>query len=241
MTGVHCSARSGHAHRCSVLVPSNRACIVLLCPPLSAGGAPPPPSTQWQAHRAAVPFICASHIPPSAGLRVGNLPVSLSPPGSEYVKERILALRKQQPGKYQNASVVRTNAMKFLTNYFRKGQLTKLFFLFAVSAENAAPAWRLDLRACSACRAARPGAELSPAACAALARSPLSLRWPLNPSTRPPPHRSRTPTSRRPTTGGASFSAPCWRSMHTCCARGGCCTPSPTWRTWATGRCGCAG
>ncbi|KAL4419590.1 hypothetical protein ABPG77_004839 [Micractinium sp. CCAP 211/92] len=50
---------------------------------------------------------------------------------TEYVKERILALRKQQLGKYQNASVVRTNAMKFLTNYFRKGQLTKLFFLFA--------------------------------------------------------------------------------------------------------------
>lgn len=27
---------------------------------------------------------------------------------------------------------VRTNAMKFLTNHFKKGQLTKLFFLFAV-------------------------------------------------------------------------------------------------------------
>lgn len=50
---------------------------------------------------------------------------------TEYVKERILVLRKQQPGKYQNASVVRTNAMKFLTNYFKKGQLSKLFFLFA--------------------------------------------------------------------------------------------------------------
>ncbi|KAL4457336.1 hypothetical protein ABPG75_012201, partial [Micractinium tetrahymenae] len=50
---------------------------------------------------------------------------------TEYVKERILALRKQHRGRYRNASVVRTNAMKFLTNYFRKGQLTKLFFLFA--------------------------------------------------------------------------------------------------------------
>ncbi|EFN55624.1 hypothetical protein CHLNCDRAFT_133785 [Chlorella variabilis] len=50
---------------------------------------------------------------------------------TEYVKERILALRKEQPGKYQNCSVVRTNAMKFITNFFRKGQLTKLFFLFA--------------------------------------------------------------------------------------------------------------
>lgn len=50
---------------------------------------------------------------------------------TEYVKERILVLRKQFPGKYQNCSVVRTNAMKFITNYFKKGQLTKLFFLFA--------------------------------------------------------------------------------------------------------------
>ena len=61
-------------------------------------------------------------------------------PPAEYVKERILALRKQQPGKYQNCSVVRTNAMKCITNYFRKGQLTKLFFLFAVGV--VAAAWR---------------------------------------------------------------------------------------------------
>jgi hypothetical protein len=43
------------------------------------------------------------------------------------------ALRREHPGQYQNVSVIRTNAMKFLPNYIRKGQLTKMFFLFPVS------------------------------------------------------------------------------------------------------------
>lgn len=58
------------------------------------------------------------------------------PPSSihhaEYVKARVIALRLQSPGSYHNAGVVRTNAMKCLPNYFAKGQLEKLFFLFAV-------------------------------------------------------------------------------------------------------------
>ncbi|KAK9207695.1 hypothetical protein WN944_000041 [Citrus x changshan-huyou] len=49
---------------------------------------------------------------------------------TEYVKERILALRVSNPGQYQNVSVVRTNSMKYIPNYFEKGQLTKMFFLF---------------------------------------------------------------------------------------------------------------
>lgn len=49
---------------------------------------------------------------------------------TEYVKERILALRISNPGKYENASVVRTNSMKYIPNYFEKGQLSKMFFLF---------------------------------------------------------------------------------------------------------------
>lgn len=49
---------------------------------------------------------------------------------SEYVKERIIALRKENPGQYQNISIIRTNAMKYLQNYFQKGQLQKMFFLF---------------------------------------------------------------------------------------------------------------
>ncbi|XP_020212800.1 tRNA (guanine-N(7)-)-methyltransferase isoform X1 [Cajanus cajan] len=49
---------------------------------------------------------------------------------TEYVKERILSLRVANPGKYQNVSVVRTNSMKYIPNYFEKGQLSKMFFLF---------------------------------------------------------------------------------------------------------------
>ncbi|CAJ0635865.1 1376_t:CDS:10 [Entrophospora sp. SA101] len=48
----------------------------------------------------------------------------------EYVRERINALRSQNPGQYQNISIIRMNAMKFLPNFFEKGQLAKLFFLF---------------------------------------------------------------------------------------------------------------
>ena len=49
---------------------------------------------------------------------------------TEYVRLRLLALRKEFPGSYENASVMRTNSMKFLPNYFRKGCLNKLFFCF---------------------------------------------------------------------------------------------------------------
>ncbi|XP_071735495.1 tRNA (guanine-N(7)-)-methyltransferase-like [Rutidosis leptorrhynchoides] len=49
---------------------------------------------------------------------------------TEYVKERILALRAANPGQYQNVSVVRTNSMKYIPNYFEKSQLSKMFFLF---------------------------------------------------------------------------------------------------------------
>ena len=49
---------------------------------------------------------------------------------SDYVKDRITALQHNSPGGYTNIAVLRTNAMKYLPNYFSKGQLTKLFFLF---------------------------------------------------------------------------------------------------------------
>ena len=47
---------------------------------------------------------------------------------TEYVRQRIDALRIQ--GTCKNATVLRANAMKFLPNFFKKGQLTKMFFLF---------------------------------------------------------------------------------------------------------------
>ena len=49
---------------------------------------------------------------------------------SDYIQDRIRALQHNEPKKYSNISVLRTNAMKYLPNYFEKGQLSKMFFLF---------------------------------------------------------------------------------------------------------------
>lgn len=51
---------------------------------------------------------------------------------TNYVGERVRALRCGADGtpSHHNVSVIRTNAMKFLPNYFRKGQLQKMFFCF---------------------------------------------------------------------------------------------------------------
>ena len=51
---------------------------------------------------------------------------------TNYVGEKIKALRINSDNKlYNNISVVRSNTMKLLLNYFYKGQLDKLFFCFA--------------------------------------------------------------------------------------------------------------
>lgn len=49
---------------------------------------------------------------------------------SDYVQDRIRSLRVAEPGRYQNIACLRSNAMKYLPNFFRKGQLSKMFFLF---------------------------------------------------------------------------------------------------------------
>eukprot|EP00656_Telonema_subtile_P029918 TRINITY_DN3296_c0_g1_i5.p2 TRINITY_DN3296_c0_g1~~TRINITY_DN3296_c0_g1_i5.p2 ORF type:complete len:172 (-),score=41.24 TRINITY_DN3296_c0_g1_i5:166-681(-) len=49
---------------------------------------------------------------------------------ADYVAERIKSLRAEPAGGFQNVSVVRTNAMKYLPRYFSKGQLSKMFFCF---------------------------------------------------------------------------------------------------------------
>ena len=49
---------------------------------------------------------------------------------SDYVQDRIEALQHNHPQQYTNIAVLRTNAMKYLPNYFNKGQLLKMFFLF---------------------------------------------------------------------------------------------------------------
>ena len=52
---------------------------------------------------------------------------------TNYVRDRILALRREHEGQYQNVASLRTNSQKYLVNFFKKGQLSKLFFLFPVS------------------------------------------------------------------------------------------------------------
>ena len=47
---------------------------------------------------------------------------------SDYVKDRIFSLRQEDKG--QNIACLRSNAMKYLPNFFSKGQLEKMFFLF---------------------------------------------------------------------------------------------------------------
>lgn len=43
---------------------------------------------------------------------------------SDYVMDKIAALRQQHPGQYQNIACIRSNAMKYLPNFFRKGQVS---------------------------------------------------------------------------------------------------------------------
>lgn len=42
---------------------------------------------------------------------------------SDYVMDKIAALRQKHPGHYQNIACIRSNAMKYLPNFFRKGQV----------------------------------------------------------------------------------------------------------------------
>ncbi|OCF39012.1 tRNA (guanine-N(7)-)-methyltransferase [Kwoniella heveanensis CBS 569] len=60
---------------------------------------------------------------------------------TKYVNDRIAATRQAQsllpaestdrvPGEYQNVSVIRANSQKYMPNFFERGQLSKMFFLF---------------------------------------------------------------------------------------------------------------
>ena len=49
---------------------------------------------------------------------------------SDFVMDKIETLRKIHSGKYENIACLRTNAMKYLPNYFYKAQLSKMFFLY---------------------------------------------------------------------------------------------------------------
>ncbi len=51
---------------------------------------------------------------------------------AEFVQDRIRALRAQdvEGRRYQNIACLRANTMKFLPNFFRRGQLSKIFICF---------------------------------------------------------------------------------------------------------------
>lgn len=51
---------------------------------------------------------------------------------TQFVEDRIKALRAQNPNTmlYRNAGVLRANTMKFMPNFFKKGQLSKIFICF---------------------------------------------------------------------------------------------------------------
>ncbi len=59
-----------------------------------------------------------------------TLAMEIRDPVVEYVSKKIHNLRIEHPGQYGNVAVTEANAMKYLPNFFRKGQLEKLFFLF---------------------------------------------------------------------------------------------------------------
>lgn len=42
---------------------------------------------------------------------------------SDFVKDRIKSLREVNTGSYQNIACLRSNAMKYLPNFFKKGQV----------------------------------------------------------------------------------------------------------------------
>lgn len=49
---------------------------------------------------------------------------------SDFVIDKIKNLRSENPGQYENIACIRSNAMKYFPNIFKKAQLTKMFFLY---------------------------------------------------------------------------------------------------------------
>lgn len=53
---------------------------------------------------------------------------------TEFVQAKVKALRTQhaetQPEAFQNVACLRANTMKFLPNFFTRGQLSKIFLCF---------------------------------------------------------------------------------------------------------------
>jgi hypothetical protein len=74
---------------------------------------------------------CASdHRQEGIGTRAGTSGESKEYSDANEEATESLEDGQASPGPFQNATVIRANTMKFLCNYFSKGQLTKMFFLF---------------------------------------------------------------------------------------------------------------
>lgn len=163
---------------------------------------------------------------------------------SEYVKERVLALRRENPGEYGNISCLRTNAQKYLVHYFRKGQLTKLFFLFPASKQ------KPHLVSHGACLVhCRPISRFTERclfylycfarfifdAAAVLALPFCQSRDCQTGYETVHVNGCRTHTSRRRRTGGASSAGRSWPTTHTCWRQVACCTPLQMSQSWEPG------
>ncbi|WFC98640.1 tRNA (guanine(46)-N(7))-methyltransferase [Malassezia yamatoensis] len=61
---------------------------------------------------------------------LGDLPENDEDADERQQNQRMVREAGQIAGGYQNISVIRSNAMKFLPNFFEQGQLSKIFFLF---------------------------------------------------------------------------------------------------------------
>ncbi|KAK0450030.1 putative methyltransferase [Armillaria borealis] len=108
-----------------------------------------PQGVDWDSHYPS--FARSGKVPEFAdvGCGFGGLLISLAPlfpdtlmlgleirvQVSQYVEDRIKALRvaAEPSAHYQNVSIVRANAMKFLPNYFTKHSLSALFFSRIIS------------------------------------------------------------------------------------------------------------
>lgn len=107
-----------------------------------------PSLTNWEVHYPGVPSENRVVKIVDVGMGFGGLTIALATmfPDKlvlgmeirarvcEYVRLRIEALRKEhsnsEGGMYQNAACLRTNCMRYMPNFFNKGQLEKIFFCF---------------------------------------------------------------------------------------------------------------
>ncbi|XP_065510518.1 tRNA (guanine-N(7)-)-methyltransferase isoform X1 [Caloenas nicobarica] len=122
--------------------------------PLADRTLPHPPRPQDMDWAALYPSFFPPDAPPDqpppcveiadVGCGYGGLLVALSPlfpralalglelrvKVAAFAGARLRALRAAQPGRFGNVAVLRANAMKHLPHFFRKAQLSKMFFLF---------------------------------------------------------------------------------------------------------------